>query len=340
MENKQKKILVLGGTGAMGVYLVPELLRMGYLVDVVSLDDVKSDNPALTYRVGNARDENVIRPILEEGHYDGIVDFMIYSTELFSKRYQLLLDNTKHYIYLSSYRVYADEQHPITESAPRLLDVSKDEEMLATDTYALAKARQEDILSASSYRNWTAIRPAITFSKRRYQLVTMEANTVVVRARAGKPLILPAPARYVQATMTWAGDMAKMISRLLFNDAAYGERITVSTSEHRTWDEIASYYKELIGLEVMWIDEMDYLRIVNPDHPMRDARWQLEYDRMYDRIVDNSKVMRICGMKQSDLTPIHDALAAEFAVLPADATFPPDKGLNDRMDAYLAAHKG
>ena len=27
MEN-QKKVLVLGGTGAMGVYVVPELLRM------------------------------------------------------------------------------------------------------------------------------------------------------------------------------------------------------------------------------------------------------------------------------------------------------------------------
>ena len=50
MEN-QKKILVLGGTGAMGVYLVPELLRMGYRVDVVSLDDIKSDNPNLTYTV-------------------------------------------------------------------------------------------------------------------------------------------------------------------------------------------------------------------------------------------------------------------------------------------------
>ena len=83
---------------------------------------------------------------------------------------------------------------------------------------------------------------------------------------------------------------------------------------------------------------MEYLRMVNPDHPMRDARWQLEYDRMYDRIVDNSKVLRICGMKQSDLTPIHDALATEFAELPADATFPPDKGLNARMDAWLAEH--
>ena len=34
-----QKILILGGTGAMGVYLVPELLHMGYQVHVISLDE-------------------------------------------------------------------------------------------------------------------------------------------------------------------------------------------------------------------------------------------------------------------------------------------------------------
>ena len=33
-----KKVLVLGATGAMGMYLVPELVSMGYQVDAVSLD--------------------------------------------------------------------------------------------------------------------------------------------------------------------------------------------------------------------------------------------------------------------------------------------------------------
>ena len=46
--SSQKKVLVPGGTGAMGVYLVPELLKMGYKVDVVSLDDRESDNESLS----------------------------------------------------------------------------------------------------------------------------------------------------------------------------------------------------------------------------------------------------------------------------------------------------
>lgn len=44
-----KKILVLGGTGATGRYFVPELLRLGYKTDVVSLDDAVSDNPMLKF---------------------------------------------------------------------------------------------------------------------------------------------------------------------------------------------------------------------------------------------------------------------------------------------------
>lgn len=37
---KNRRVLVLGGTGAMGVYLVPELASLGCTVRVVSLDDV------------------------------------------------------------------------------------------------------------------------------------------------------------------------------------------------------------------------------------------------------------------------------------------------------------
>lgn len=33
-----KKIFVMGGTGAMGRYLIPQLLADGWIVDVLSLD--------------------------------------------------------------------------------------------------------------------------------------------------------------------------------------------------------------------------------------------------------------------------------------------------------------
>ena len=52
----KQKILVLGGTGAMGKYLVPRLAEKGYLVDVYSLDKAESDNPNVRYFQRNCTD--------------------------------------------------------------------------------------------------------------------------------------------------------------------------------------------------------------------------------------------------------------------------------------------
>ena len=332
----QKKILVLGGTGAMGVYLVPELRTMGYAVDVVSLDAVESADPGLRYiRTKNAKDPAYLTELLKN-EYHGVVDFMIYGTEEFRQKHMLFLDNTDHYIYLSSYRIYDNKEHPITETSPRLVDASTDAEFLATDDYSLHKARGEDTLRASGKTNWTAIRPAITFSKRRFQLVTAEANLVVHRARTGKTLVLPEEAMDVAATMSWAGDVARMIARLLFNPAAYTEIFTVATAEHNPWRTIAEYYKELIGLQYITVPKDDYLSIVQPDEApgARWSRWQLDYDRLFDRIIDNRKILTVTGMQQSELTTVYDGLKRELSALPEDA-FMQEDAVNLRMDEYL-----
>lgn len=44
--------------------------------------------------------------------------------ESYKSVHKLLSTNTDHLIFLSSYRVYADLQHPVTETAPMLLDVT------------------------------------------------------------------------------------------------------------------------------------------------------------------------------------------------------------------------
>lgn len=330
----QKKVLIPGGTGAMGVYLVPELLKLGYAVDVVSLDDKVSNDPNLRYFKANFKEDGVAEEFLKNG-YDGIIDFMVYETHEFKEKVFPLIENCGHYIFLSSYRVYANEEHPITESSPRLLDVSTDREFLASDNYSLYKARGENFLNASELQNWTAVRPAITFSQRRYQLVTMEAGVIVQRAREGKTVILPEEAMNVQATMTWAGDVAKMIARLLFNEKAYREVYTVSTSEHNTWGTIAEYYRELIGMKYITVPRDVFLSITAPEGGM-DSVWQLDYDRLYDRIVDNSKILAATGLKQSDFTTVYDGLKRELSNLPKDVVFSDPR--NAYMDAYLKEH--
>ena len=328
-----KKVLVLGASGAMGQYLLPRLAELGYQIDGVSLDEVNQQLPGVTYIRANAKEQSVYRELLRN-RYDGIVDFLTYPTGELSWYLPQILDQTDHYIFLSSCRVFDDLEHPVRETSPRLIDSSRDELLRNSDDYCIYKARGENILRASGRRNWTIVRPATTYSLMRYQLVTLEAANTVGRALAGKKVVVPEQARRKQATLSWGGDVANMLAGLLFSESALGEDFNIATGEHHSWEEIAAYYNDICGLEAVWVDKEDYLRILSPDPYAMGPRWQLEYARLFTRITDNSKILKATGMKQSELMPLYDGLKLEISRCPKDTVWP----VNTAMDEYLAAH--
>lgn len=330
-----KKALVFGGTGAMGVYLVPKLVERGYIVDVVSLDDAVSQDERIRYTKANVKDLGEISRLLDNG-YDVLVDFMTYSTVEFLQRYRLYLESVKHYYFFSTYRVY-DNFPPITEGSPRLADTHFDPEYVNCQDYSFYKARQEDILRNCELKNWTIFRPAVTYSKRRFQLVTLEAEILVWRMMHGKTVLLPKEALDCQATMSWAGDVAEMIARIIDNPNAAGETFTVSTAEHHTWGEIAEYYKEIGGLDYIAVDTEDYLKCLSEQENIH-FRQQVTLDRFFDRVVDNSKILKFTGMKQEDLMPLKEGLKREYANLTID-TIKSNVGVNARMDEMAKKYK-
>lgn len=331
-----KSVLVIGATGAMGRHLVPELTKLGYTVTGVSLDVQKKPVPGVKYLVGDCFDKDFLSGILKE-RFDGIVNFMYFGAQHPWEEYMdLFLQNTDHYIFLSSCRVYADEEVPVKETSPRLLDVSKDEALLASTDYCIMKAKCEDMLWNSSYNNFTIVRPATTFSEMRYQLVTLEAKHTVGRARKGKKVVVPIQAFDKPATLCWGGDVAKMIARLMFKEETLREAYNVCSSESHTWGEIAEYYRDICGLEAVWVDKEDYLRIQHPEIKL-SHRWQLEYARLFHRITDNSKMLAATGLKQTDFLTLYDALKRMIAAVPEDYEFP-DTPMDERMDAYLEEH--
>ena len=329
---KPKSVLVLGATGAMARYMIPFLAENGCQVDGVALDKAESLYPNVKYFQGNAKDLPLLREFLPR-RYDAIVDFLTYRTSEIPYYLPLLLDHTGHYIYLSSGRVYDNLEKPVRETSPRLIDSSKDVLLLNSDDYCIYKARGENLLFSRKRKNWTIGRPATTYSYLRYQLVTLEAADTVGRAFAGKKVAVPIQAKDKPATLSWGGDAGKMIGKLLFCEAALGEVFNINSAENHTWGEIAGYYKDICGLDAVWIDKEDYLKIINPDPYYLLSRWQLEYARLFDREVDNSKVLAVTGMKQSDMMPLYDGLKMEIGRTPKDLPWPN----NQRMDDYLAA---
>lgn len=328
-----KKILVLGATGAMGTYLVPELSRMRYKVDAITLDNIPEATQNVSFYNYNAKDDTVLSEVLKNTRYDAIVDFMLYSEAEFLKRYEMLLNSTEHYIFFSSYRVYADTEHPIKETSPRLLDISEDKEFLkrADIEYALYKARKENILKASKFSNWTILRPTMVYSHYRYQLVGLEANSFLSRVQLGKTVVLPENAMDLHAAMTWSGDIAKMISRLILNPKAFGQTFTVGSAEIVTWREVAEIYREVLGLKYITVSSLEYKKIFAK---IPDEWYKHIYDRFYDRLIDNSKVLNATGLCLSDFTPIKEGLKKELENIPQSHKWQ-ESFISKEMDKFL-----
>lgn len=288
---KVADILILGGTGAIGKQLVDILNQQGVFHVVVTSRRSCSNKGNVEYRCGNAHDIYWLQSILQERMWDAIVDFMAYSTEEFSERVNVLLHNTKQYVYTSSARVYANAgNNPITEDSPRLLDVCKDEEYLKTDEYALAKARQENFLIRNNQKNWTIIRPYITFSENRLQLGVMEKESWLIPVLNNCPIVFSKDISNHHTTMTDGLTVAKCIAAILTNPNAQGEIFHIASNESHKWKEILAWYidayKDVTGKEpkIHMTEKWDAR--------FGGGMYQWKYDRMYDRRFNNSKICK------------------------------------------------
>ena len=212
---------------------------------------------------------------------------MSYKTDEFEERYQFFLDKTKHYIFLSSARVYANN-NIITEDSPRLLDVSTDSTFLASDEYSLAKARQENLLIKSHKNNYTIIRPYITFSEERLQLGVLEKEEWLYRAIHNRTILFSKDIAENYTTLTYGYDVANAIAELINSDDSKGHCFHITLTKPLKWSEVLDIYLKSLkdhgyNPKVKFINKS-----LNINDPL--FKYQVLYDRYYNRKFSSNKL--------------------------------------------------
>lgn len=230
----------------MGTPLVEILSRKNFHVFVTSRQERESHSPNITYLKGNAKDDAFMKNIFALSEWDAVIDFMVYNTEEFKSRADMLLSGTKQYVFISSARVYSRSDVPITESTPRLLDVSDDSEYLRTDEYALAKARQENILFSHAQKNWTIIRPSITYNDKRLQLGVLEKEGFLYRALHGRSIVFSHDIADKITTMTWGYNVAEEIAAITCEPEALSQVFHITEKNAYKWQEILDVYLDVL----------------------------------------------------------------------------------------------
>ena len=280
-------ILLLGGTGAIGKD-VATALDNGQNEVYVTSRSTHADVGQVHYLQGNARDLDFLKQALKTAQWDTVVDFMVYhSQDDFTRHMNLMLENTHQYVFLSSCRVFAASNAPITENSPRHLEANNDDEFLNSYEYAVAKAKQEDALRKSKYGNWTIIRPYITFNDNRLQLGVMEKENWLYRALHGRTIVFSDDIASKLTTLTSGHDVSACIAKVIGQPSSLGKTYNVTAPEQHTWSEILNIYLETLEKH---LGKQPKVMMTKEYKSFYGMPFQVKYDRLYDRTFDNSKI--------------------------------------------------
>ena len=185
---------------------------------------------------------------------------------------------------------------------------------LETEDYAVPKSKCEDFLkNECNDEHWTVVRPVISFSDKRFDLYVYSNDDILNHANSGEPLLMPEFSKNVTAGIDWAGNSGKLIAHLLFKENAFGECFTVSSGQNLTWGEVAEIYADLTGVKILWTDEASF----KDSYPCIETTKKFIYncDRLFDRKIDNSKILSVTGLNKTDFLPIRLGIERELDIL-------------------------
>ena len=273
----------------MGKHVTQLLDAQGHSIVITSRRQ-QNNKGNITYLHGNAMDMSFVRELCHQ-HWDAIIDFMVYSLEELKDRIDLLMNATEQYVFISSARVYADSPL-ISENSPRLLDVCTDQEYIATNEYAIAKAKEENILFASENKNWTIVRPSLTYAENRLQLGVYEKENWLYRALHGRSIVFSKDLMERYYTLSYGKDVADGIAQLIGKKEAIGQTFHIVIQESFQWKEILSIYLDTLEKrtgkrpKVVLTEKCTNLQLPT-------AKYQVLYGRYFNRHFDNSKISRL-----------------------------------------------
>jgi hypothetical protein len=79
-----------------------------------------------------------------------------------------------------------------------------------------------------------------------------------------------------------------------------------------TWGEVADTYAEITGVQFNWCPQQEFLDYI---YKFKQDPWYWKYDRIYNRDIDCSKILRVTELHADDFAAVKDGILAELAII-------------------------
>lgn len=274
--------LVTGGAGFIGAHVVKELLDLGH--PVVVLDDLSGGfqdqvDPRARFVQGSITDAALVDRLFDDHGFTHVYHLAAYAAEglsHFIRRFNytnnllgsvnLINASIRHevkcFVFTSSIAVYGALEPPMRE----------DMRPVPEDPYGVAKYAVEMDLYAARHMfglNYVVFRPHNVYGE--YQNLGDRYRNVVGifmnQLMQGKPLTIFGDGTQ-QRAFTYVGDIAPLIARAGFTEAAYGEVFNVGADRPYTVNELAGLVMEAMDLkgEVRHLEARNEVAFAFSDH--------------------------------------------------------------------------
>lgn len=226
------RILIMGGTRFIGVYLTKILVEQGHEVVLFNRGKKPAPVEGIKQIHGDRTDTSLLKEKLASEEFDAIFDNNSRELSDTQPLADIFKGRVKHFIYMSSAGVYLkSDQLPHIEGD-------------AVDPKSRHKGKHDsETYLAEQGLPWTSIRPTYIYGPQNYNELEAWFFDRIVRDR---PIPIPANGLHI-TQFGHCQDLAKAMAAVLGNEKAIGQIYNVSGDRFVTFDGLARTCAEATG---------------------------------------------------------------------------------------------
>lgn len=283
------KILFIGGTGTISMAVSKLLLSQGHTLYLLNRGNRNlSLSGDLVELKADVNDENRVKELIKELHFDAVADFIAFEPPQLERDYRLFKGKTDQFIFISSASAYQKPlaDYRINEGTPLAnpyLEYSQNK--IACEDYLMKLYREEGFPV-------TIIRPSHTYDERSVPMGAHGKNgsyAIVKRMLEGKPVLIHGDGTSLW-TLTHNSDFAVAMAGLIGNIHAIGEAVQITSDESLTWNQIYQIVANALGVKLNAVHASTEFLDACGEY---DFRGSLLGDKSNTVVFDNSKLKRL-----------------------------------------------
>ena len=283
------RILIMGGTRFIGVYLTKTLTALGHEVVLFNRGNHPAPVEGVTQIQGDRKDATQLKEKLQNESFDAIFDNNGRELSDTQPLVEIFNGKVKHFIYVSSAGVYL--------KSPQMPHIEGD----AVDPNSRHKGKHHtEAYLAESGIPWTSIRPVYIYGPQNYNDLEAWFFDRLVRDR---PLPIPGNGMYI-TQLGHIQDLAEAMAAVLGNEKAIGKIYNISGDRYVTFNGLALACAEAAGkspedIELVHYNPKDFDFGKRKAFPIRQQHFFADIHRATNDLDWKPKYDLVSGLKDS-----------------------------------------